>query len=397
VFKELIMRILIFIFIFSESPAFSQYYLDVHAYFSGNPAINAIFSLIHNSTSSAYPSHPTPSYIPTDLIDTIDFVSFNSSNGVTVITSPVVSNRSTKVTAGGIVLSSNNNPASIGICWSDSPNPKMNDNCSHYNYYRNNYFAFEICCLVPGKSYYARVFYANQTDTVYGNEISFNSVNCFDGICTYPGLGVYDINNKYYPSILLGNGQEWMSKNLNVDKFSNGDPIAGLVSTDWFTTILPAFSNQPFFDQEKFGKLYNWYTVNDNRNVCPSGWHVPSFNEFSSMISYLGGLDKAGGRMKVIGASTNSECSAWINGESEWYSPNIKASNISGFSAKPSGWVDDFGYYSSYGLNTYFWTNSLAQINSNLAISFSISNNYGGLVQFNKHKRSGLSIRCLKD
>ncbi len=392
------MKTIIFIFtLIAATPSFCQFYIDVHGHLNGFPGYNAIFYLSPNSYSSSNP-HPTPSFIPTDLIDTIDFVTYNSINGVTAITSPVVSSRSTKVIGGGIVISSNDAVASVGICWSNNPNPTMNDNISPTTFYQNYYFSYEICCLVPGRTYYARVFYADQSDTIYGNEISFTSANCFDGICTNPGSGVYDLNNNFYPSIVLGNGQEWMAKNLNIDKFSNGDPIVGLASNDWYTTTQPAFSSLTNFAfQEKYGKLYNWYTVNDSRNVCPTGWHVPTLGEFSTLITYLGGSNIAGGRMKLFG-TYNSDCSAWANGESEWFAPNTKASNLSGFSAGPAGWVTEYGdVLTSYGSKSIFWTNSIDQSNSNLAVSFILVNINGILTQYSYPKKSGLSIRCIKD
>jgi uncharacterized protein (TIGR02145 family) len=392
------LKLVFFSIYFCCSNLLGQFYLDIHAIKNGSPhnQISILMPIFNGGNAN---NGFLPSVIPLNFIDTINFINYNHPNGVTALTSTPVSKRSTKVVGGGIILTSNSKTASRGICWAKNPNPTIYDNVSPMTYYENEYFAYEICCLIPGKTYYCRTFYADETDTIYGNTISFSSENCFDGICTNAGQGVYDINNKYYESIVLGNGQEWMTSNLNVDKFSNGDPIQGLNSPNWESTTLPAFANtfavnDPIY-QAEYGRYYNWYAVSDIRNVCPVGWHVPSLSDWSALSSYLGGNVLAGGRIKIIGTS-NSNCSAWLNGESKWTSPNAKASNLSGFSAQAGGWINGVSH-TAYGTKANFWSSNIDPINSNLSITFFTSNIYGDLFQTSVSKNSGLNIRCIKN
>jgi uncharacterized protein (TIGR02145 family) len=399
-YKKLISKFVIFYMAFPANHVFCQFNLDIHALQSSQGAQgNAISLLLPMYNGGNATNGFLPSVIPLNFIDTFDFVSYNSAIGVTPLTSIPVSKRSTKVIGGGIILTSNSKPASRGICWSNIPNPTMHDNVSPMTFSENEYFAYEICCLIPGKTYYCRTFYADDTDTIYGNTVSFSTENCFDGVCTYPGLGVYDINNQYYESVVLGNGQEWMTSNLNVDKFSNGDPIQGLNSPNWESTTSPAYANtfgvnDPIY-QNEYGKYYNWYAVSDMRNVCPAGWHVPTVADWTALSSYLGGSSIAGGRMKFIGTS-NSNCSAWQNGQSKWNAPNTNASNLSGFSAQAGGWINGASQ-TAYGTKGNFWSSNIDPVNQTLSITFFISNIYGNLYQTSVPKNSGLNIRCLKD
>ena len=99
--------------------------------------------------------------------------------------------------------------------------------------------------------------------------------------------------------------QVWMTVNLNVDKFRNGDPIPEVKSEEEWQMAdengQPAWSyydNDPA-NAEKYGKLYNWHAVNDPRGLAPEGWHIPNENELDELINFLGGIDLAGVKMKT--------------------------------------------------------------------------------------------------
>ncbi|MBM3401498.1 MAG: hypothetical protein FJY21_04145 [Bacteroidetes bacterium] len=133
----------------------------------------------------------------------------------------------------------------------------------------------------------------------------------------------------YSQTVTIGN-QVWMTKNLDLDKFRNGDPIQEAKTNEEWKKAgenkQPAwcyYNNDPA-NGTKYGKLYNWYAVTDPRGLAPKGWHIPTDMEWTILIDYLGGPDVAGGKMK----STGSEY---------WKSPNREASNESGFSGLPGG------------------------------------------------------------
>ncbi|SVC55879.1 uncharacterized protein METZ01_LOCUS308733, partial [marine metagenome] len=157
-----------------------------------------------------------------------------------------------------------------------------------------------------------------------------------------------DIDGNIYETVQIDE-QLWMAENLKVTHYNNGDEIPNITSnSSWlsiFTGAYGDYDNNPA-NSETYGRLYNWYTVDDDRGVCPDGWHVPSDEAYTILIDYLGGTSVAGGKMKETGLE-------------HWYSPNAGATNESGFTGLPSGfryWADGNYYY--MGEYNYFWTSS---------------------------------------
>jgi len=142
---------------------------------------------------------------------------------------------------------------------------------------------------------------------------------------------ILDINGNI-DEVTIGN-QVWMTKNLNVDKFRNGDPITfAKYESDW----IDAFKNKKpvwgYYDnnpnmESKYGKIYNWYAVNDKRGLAPHGWKIPNSQDWEILINYLGGIDCAGEKMK-----SNSE---------NWNNFGF-GNNSSGFLAEPGGQLTVF-------------------------------------------------------
>ena len=181
--------------------------------------------------------------------------------------------------------------------------------------------------------------------------------------------------------------QTWMAENLDVDTFRNGDTIfQARTKADWQKATkkkLPAwcYYNNSAANELVYGKLYNWYTVTDSRNVCPTGWHVPTDEEWAGLTDYLGGDSVAGGKMKTI---------------SGWIGSNNSATNESGFSGLPGGYRSD-GYdnFSAVGSNSYSWSTS--EDGPYSAWSLFLYNAYGNAYRNSYSKRDGFSVRCLKD
>lgn len=191
------------------------------------------------------------------------------------------------------------------------------------------------------------------------------------------------------PSIQIGN-QVWMTENLNVDKFRNGDPIPhAKTSAEWEKARKNKQPAWCYYDYDpangkKYGKLYNWYAVNDPRGLAPKGWHVPSDAEWGVLADYLG--ENAGGKMK-------SE-SGWVQ--------DGNGTNESGFTALPAGilwhtWSDHIGWQG------YWWSST--EYNTSKSWCRNISFEYGcylgkctcGLHRYDHYKGEGLSVRCLRD
>ena len=207
---------------------------------------------------------------------------------------------------------------------------------------------------------------------------------------------IKDIDGNSYKTVTIGT-QTWMGENLKVSKYNDGTAISNLTdNTQWQNNTTGAWSyyNNDVANNAKYGKLYNWYAVsktsNGNKNVCPTGWHVPTNAEWAVLTYYLGNnhLDDtvAGGKMKEVGTTS-------------WESPNTDATNTSLFAALPGG--RRFGYFDNYKNNGGFWWSS-SEVDTSDPYPFGawgllISYNNGGAFIGEMVKSNGLSVRCLKD
>jgi uncharacterized protein (TIGR02145 family) len=185
--------------------------------------------------------------------------------------------------------------------------------------------------------------------------------------------------------IQIGN-QIWMCKNLDVDNYRNGDPIPEVKdSKEWANLKTGAwcFYNNDTTLGKIYGKLYNWYAVNDQRGLSPDGWHVPSDSEWTTLSNYLGGKSIAGGKLKETGTS-------------HWLSPNIGATNETSFSAIPGGWCySDDGTFHYINRSGYWWSSS--ECNATFGWCWYMYYNYKDISRGSDEKSSGFSVRCIKD
>ena len=204
-----------------------------------------------------------------------------------------------------------------------------------------------------------------------------------------PGPNITDVEGNTYKTVNIGT-QQWMAENLKVSKYSDGTTIPYITdNTQWQnnTTGAWAYYNNDATNNAKYGKLYNWYavskTTNGNKNVCPTGWHVPTDPEWTVLTDYLGGLTLAGGKLKEVGTTS-------------WISPNTDATNTSLFSALPGGYRSSSGNYNGdIGYNGNWWSSTESNT-SNAWFRFLTKVN-GGAGSSNYSKRDGLSVRCLRD
>ena len=185
------------------------------------------------------------------------------------------------------------------------------------------------------------------------------------------------------PSEVTIGDQTWMSKNLDVSTFRNGDPIKEVTTEEELSELqnkgVPAwcyYENDHDYGK-KYGKLYNWHAVNDPRGLAPKGWHIPSQNELETLVSFLGGKDKAGKLLKAKG---------------EWGRIDI-GSNESGFSALPSGFR--FNNFGKLGYYAIFWSTSFKLKNYPITLILEIEENTA--INGNSYVGDFLAVRCLRD
>ena len=193
------------------------------------------------------------------------------------------------------------------------------------------------------------------------------------------------IDGNKYKTVQIGD-QVWMAENLKVSHYRNGDAIpTGHSESEWSNLSTGAYAvyggNES--NADTYGYLYNWYAVDDSRNIAPEGWHVPTDAEWTILTDYLGGSNVAGGKMKEAGMS-------------HWWSPNTGATNESGFTALPGGYRG--GYYGDYNVMGHFgvfWSST--EYSSRYAWSRLLSCNYSDVDRFSYDKQDGFSVRCLRD
>ena len=185
----------------------------------------------------------------------------------------------------------------------------------------------------------------------------------------------------------------WMIKNLDVSKYRNGDNIPQVTdSTQWKSLTTGAwcyYDNDPA-NGEIYGKLYNWYAVNDPRGLAPKGYHIPSDAEWRLLLNCLGEDSIVGGKMKEVGLI-------------HWQSPNIGANNSCGFAGLPGGDRNFNGTFFAIGICGGWWSSTEddagGMIGEKATQAWEYSLLYSDSVVYREHayKSFGLSVRCLSD
>ena len=248
-----------------------------------------------------------------------------------------------------------------GVIWNTSSNPtialstKTNDGTGY------TAFTSLMSPLIQFTNYYARAYATNANGTSYGGQINFLG-------------GVTDVQ--------IGN-QIWMVENLDVVKYRNGDTIPQHTGTDaqWAALTTGAWCWYANLSANGlvYGKLYNWYAVNDSRGLAPLGYYVPTDTEFTVLTSHLGGTDFAGAQMKAT---------------TLWNSPNTGATNSSGFTALPTGYRFS-GSFTEINNAGGFWSST--ENSTTNAFNRNLYYNDDNIVIGNSNKTSGISVRLLKE
>jgi uncharacterized protein (TIGR02145 family) len=190
----------------------------------------------------------------------------------------------------------------------------------------------------------------------------------------------------FLPTVVIGT-QQWMEKNLDVMTYRNGDIIPQVSDpTAWtnLTTGAWCYYNNDPLNGAIYGKLYNWYAINDPRGLAPQGWHIPTDEEWTTLSTLLGGDAVAGGKMKTTGIT-------------RWTTPNTSATNESGFAGLPGGFRAHGGSFFDIGSNGYWWSASESRSISANAYLRDLLYNVSDLSRGSFPKRSGFSVRCLRD
>lgn len=233
-----------------------------------------------------------------------------------------------------------------------------------------------IDALQIGTAYHYRIVASNYLGITYGNDMMFTT-------------HMVDIEGNVYPTISIGD-QVWLGTNLKVTKYNDGSQISNVTdNTAWagLTSGAYCWYNNSANNKGTYGALYNWYVVNEIKNVCPTGWHIPIDAEWTTLESNLGGSNIAGGKIKSTGTIQG--------GTGLWFSPNTGATNESGFTGLPGGARFPNSDFINLTYSGAWWSSTEGTTTS--AYERDTNTSSTNLYRNDADKKFGFSIRCLKD
>ena len=289
----------------------------------------------------------------------ISFTTFQIVGSPTLTTTSATNITQTTAQSGGVI--SADGGATIiarGICWNTSQNPTI-ANSKTSDGTGTGAFISSLTGLTANTTYYLRAYATNSSGTAYGNELSFTSTTN----CT----------------------QVWMTTNLSVTNYRNGDPIPQVTdATQWanLTTGAWCYYQNNTANGIVYGKLYNWYAVNDPRGLAPTGWHLPSVAELTTLSTCMGGDALSGGALKEAGTT-------------HWASPNAGATNSSGFTALPGGSRYDNGAFYELGFAGCWWTVTPSVPGYAWYLYLTYDSEY--MNKPNANKTNAFSVRCIRN
>jgi uncharacterized protein (TIGR02145 family) len=291
--------------------------------------------------------------------------------GLATLTTIAINSYSETATSGGNITDDGGSAISArGVVWSTNPNPTISDSKT-VDGAGIGAFSSRLTELNPKTDYYVRAYATNSFGTAYGNEILFTT--------KATPTTVTDIDGNIYNTVQIGE-QEWMAENLKTTRYRTGAEIPYvLANEDWSNLKSGAWC---YFDHNEtnnalYGKLYNGYTIQGD-SLCPTGWHVPTIDEWRILINYLGGGSIAAKKLKEVGTTF-------------WYG-NIGATNESAFSARGGGFRESS--FSNLKESAGWWSSTSSGNNINRTFQL---DPFGFINYWDNFLFNGLSIRCLKN
>lgn len=194
---------------------------------------------------------------------------------------------------------------------------------------------------------------------------------------------VADIDGNVYKTVVIGS-QTWFGENLKTTSYANGDPVPlvtdGVQWPNLNTGAYCEYDNSSVLTST-YGLLYNWYATIDPKNVCPDGWHVPTYDDWVTLVDFLGGESVAGGKLKEEGIS-------------HWLNTSAVVTDGYGFTALPSGYRMG-GTFQQPGYYGIFWSSTEEDATDGWMLNLISSSTQSYLES--AYKTDGLSVRCIKN
>ncbi len=260
---------------------------------------------------------------------------------------------------GGTILDDGSDSIMVkGFCWSLEPEPTLADQSAPHYFSYEGHMENHIGGLIPGTIYYARAYATNAAGTGYGNQVSFTTkpakaMTLFNTELSYDS--VQDIDGNRYKTISIGS-QVWMAENLKTTRYNDGASIP-LITVDPSNDALlsPGYSwyenNETLF-KDIYGAYYNWFAIKTQK-VCPSGWHLPSDEEWKVMEMFLGMTREEADAIGYRGTTEGEKLKE--SGNYNWTQESLQGSNLSGFTALPGG-LSSQGTFGSEGYWGGWWS-----------------------------------------
>lgn len=273
---------------------------------------------------------------------------------------------------GGNITSDGGSLVTVrGVCWSTGTTPTIADSKTTDGAGVGS-FTSSLTGLQSNTTYYVRAYATNNGGTAYGGTVSFTTRN-----------GMIDADGNVYHVVTIG-AQTWTVENLKTTKYNDGTAIPLVTEASaWANLTTPGFcwyNNNEALNKNTYGGLYNWYAVNTGK-LAPTGWHVATDAEWTTLTDYLGGASY-GGKLKETGTV-------------HWIEPNTGATNETGFTALPAGSRDNTGIFDNLGYYSIWWSST--EISSTDAWYLFIYSPQTQVQRFSIFKKDGFSIRCIKD
>jgi uncharacterized protein (TIGR02145 family) len=318
--------------------------------------------------------------------------SCNKENPIESISTRVVTEiTSTSAVAGGINTIENGNTVTArGFCWAwEIQDPGIGHPSTTADAGTGPFIGI-ISGLTGNTTYYLRAYATstNRGEVIYGNMIDFTTqigTITFNSDLTY-GV-VSDVDGNTYKTIEIGT-QTWMAENLRTTKFNDGEVILNVTDNKAWTQLTTqsyCWYNNDETNKYVYGALYNAISID---KLCPANWHVPSYDDWKTLTSFLGGIDVAGGKLKETGTA-------------HWFGPNSVSDNASGFSAAGGGLRNSVtGTFDRLAWAGTWWS-TYSQYVPYYGIYFvytqEISSSSDKVFNRSYESKSALSIRCIKN
>jgi len=262
-------------------------------------------------------------------------------------------------------------------------------------------YSYNVSGLSPGTSYYFETFATNSAGTAYGDEKSFTTLDD-------SGETVSDIDGNIYQTVQIYD-QVWMAENLKVTHYADGSAIPLKETTTEWDALSASDKAYCWYDnsstnRDEYGGLYTWAAAMNGagsssanpsgiQGVCPSGWHLPSDDEWKTLEINLGMSSSEASGVEFRGTDEGGQLKE--TGSEHWNSPNSGATNSSGFTALAGGYRDIDGGFFDKLVYARFW--SATEDSGNYTWIRFLLNERDEVYRNVYHKYNGFSVRCIQD